>query len=292
MKTVFQNSEICHVWANNLDKNRSGRASNIFFDGFTLYSYGRHFELGKKIEVNGTLYTFVNSNSYSNSTRRHQEHLRGAVNRHENVIYLPFPQNQFFGEASAKLAVENLFKQSFEHFKAQIKARTLENEFNAGSAKLAKIAQLCELFKFPLPELSADFIEVKEKAREAREKAWVNAKKAREAREVKEQAKRLILQKSEGEKLDLWLTGDFSGQLYNLGIYLRLSKDRRTVETSHGAKVPTVEALQLLKDIRSNENVIGRQIGNFTVKETTLDHIIIGCHKITWEAIEQFEKSI
>jgi hypothetical protein len=290
MKTVFQNSEICHIWANNLDKNRNGRASNIFFDGFTLYSYGRHFELAKKIEVNGTLYTFVNSNRYSNSTAKHKEHLRGGVNRHENVIYLPFPQNRFSGEYSAKLAVENLLKQSFEHFRAQIKAKTLEHEFNAGSAKLAKIAQLCELFKLPLPELSADFIEVKEKAREAREKAWVNAKKAREAREVKERAKRLILQKSESEKLGLWLTGDFSGQLYNLGIYLRLSKDRRTVETSQGAKVPAAEAIQLLKDIRNNTNVIGRQIGNFTVKETTLDHVIIGCHKISWEAVEQLEK--
>ena len=290
MKTVFNNSELCHVWANNWDENRGGRTTNnsIYFDGLTIYSYGRHFELGKKVWVNSAWYIFLNTSSYSNSTLKHQNHLRRAISMNENVISFPFVGGSFNPEFLRK-QLENLESLALECFTKQQKAISNFYLHGKGISYMAIIERLSHIFEYNY-QVSEKLLETKNLSYAVSKKAKIKAEFKETKRKEKEEAQRLLRQKTEAEKLDLWLRGDYSGQLYNLDIHLRLSKDKRTVETSHGAKVPTIEAIQLLKDIRSNEHVIGRKIGQFIVKETTLDFVVIGCHKITWKAVDQFEK--
>src|SRR5688572_15068374 len=84
MKTVFNNSDVAHVWANKLQN--EGRASNFFFKGDTIYSYGYHFAIAKHVtnenEENAVLLT---KRSYSNSTAKHRVKVINAINHH-NVI--------------------------------------------------------------------------------------------------------------------------------------------------------------------------------------------------------------
>lgn len=39
----MNNSMVAHLWAN--EKKESGKGSNLFFEGRSIYSYGYHFEV-------------------------------------------------------------------------------------------------------------------------------------------------------------------------------------------------------------------------------------------------------
>lgn len=74
MKT---NQEVADAWA----MGYSAKSSNMFTDGETIYSYGYHFPIAKK--VNG--YVLFNHTRYSVTTSKHQCHVRRAM-RYSNVI--------------------------------------------------------------------------------------------------------------------------------------------------------------------------------------------------------------
>lgn len=64
----------------------SGKASNMFIEGDTIYSYGYHFPIAKRLNTNNIV--IVNSNSYSNSTSKHQSHVGGYLN-YDYIIEAP-----------------------------------------------------------------------------------------------------------------------------------------------------------------------------------------------------------
>lgn len=84
MKTVFSNSELVHVGAS--QSQQEGRNSNgsLFFEGATIYSYGRHFSIARFVAPGVVLF---NGSSYSNTTAKHQSDVRRAV-RHCRVLEL------------------------------------------------------------------------------------------------------------------------------------------------------------------------------------------------------------
>lgn len=41
----MNNSMVAHLWAN--EKQESANGSNFYFEGESIYSYGRHFEAGR-----------------------------------------------------------------------------------------------------------------------------------------------------------------------------------------------------------------------------------------------------
>lgn len=53
-----------------------GKASNMFIEDDTIYSYGRHFPIAKRLSNNEYL---VNSNSYSTSTAKHRSRVSFAL---------------------------------------------------------------------------------------------------------------------------------------------------------------------------------------------------------------------
>ncbi len=60
-KTYFKTSmETCHKWAS--QSQPEGRSSNVFFEGKSIFSYGRHLEMARFITED---IVFVNSNSFS-----------------------------------------------------------------------------------------------------------------------------------------------------------------------------------------------------------------------------------
>lgn len=79
MKKVFSNSEVPHIWAQQTQN--GGRGSNIFFEGATIYSYGKHFPMAT-IEGNDVFFT---KQRYSNSTGKHLSRTWQAVS-HKNII--------------------------------------------------------------------------------------------------------------------------------------------------------------------------------------------------------------
>lgn len=88
MKRHFDNREVCHVWAQQNQSEGYGSKKNIFFEGRTIYSYGRHFPMATFINPDLIM---INSDSYSVSTTRHQSYVYRAIKSQlwDNRIYAP-----------------------------------------------------------------------------------------------------------------------------------------------------------------------------------------------------------
>ena len=88
MKKKFQsNSELCKVFAQQTQTH--GQGNNMFFEYQTIYSYGHHYEIAQIVEAkNGEKIAFVNSNTYSNTTSKHTNHVLRALNI--RYFFVPF----------------------------------------------------------------------------------------------------------------------------------------------------------------------------------------------------------
>lgn len=75
-RTVFDNAECAHVWAQNAQETGRSGNGNFYFHGPALFSYGSHFLAGF-IMPDGV--ALLNADSYSISTSRHQSYARRAV---------------------------------------------------------------------------------------------------------------------------------------------------------------------------------------------------------------------
>jgi hypothetical protein len=82
------NRQVAHLWANEAKPHATG--SNFYFEGPTLYSYGSHFVVGRIVRnKRGKRAYLLNSNSYSPSTRCHQNYARCAIADGEIVFRAP-----------------------------------------------------------------------------------------------------------------------------------------------------------------------------------------------------------
>lgn len=74
----MNNSMVAHLWAN--EKKESGKGSNLFFEGGSIYSYGYHFEVGRIVRNKcGEKAYLLNDKYYSSSTCKHQRCVRSAI---------------------------------------------------------------------------------------------------------------------------------------------------------------------------------------------------------------------
>lgn len=79
VKTVFRNSaEVAHIWVQ--QTHAEGRCANVFFEGETIYSYGRHFPMAKFYTVGGRRCVLRTTRRYSNTTNKHQGDVWRALN--------------------------------------------------------------------------------------------------------------------------------------------------------------------------------------------------------------------
>lgn len=85
VRETWDESELYHVWAHQKAAyGRSRSRGNVIFQGDTIYSYGRHFPMGRLILKRGVpVACLLNSASYSNTTSGHQSETRRAVSHLE-----------------------------------------------------------------------------------------------------------------------------------------------------------------------------------------------------------------
>lgn len=75
----MNNSMVAHLWAN--EQQESANGSNFYFDGSSIYSYGRHFEAGRIVRnKRGERAYLVNTTYYSKTTAcKHMPKVWGAI---------------------------------------------------------------------------------------------------------------------------------------------------------------------------------------------------------------------
>jgi hypothetical protein len=284
----MNHQQVCHEWASQNKASRKGH--NIFFEGPSIYSYGRHFEIARFVRPDVVLF---NSASYSVSTSKHQSYTRHAIGAHIRVYTVP----QFTYHP------DNL-KYFFEHARESMlkagRARTYKDMLIREAESYIQDA-ICysETFAKELPFKKLDKATATD-LKKARAGTFFNAKDLEALRlEAKESAKKQAaaekLKKAkriqeEADDLEAWKAGTYPNYRHFSTTALRI-KDNE-VQTSHGATVPVLEARKLYRAMKHGLNVIGQRVGLFEVQEITPEYITIGCHVIPIAEIERIAPEV
>lgn len=115
----MNNSMVAHLWAN--ESQESANGSNFYFEGQSIYSYGRHFEVGRIVRnKRGKKAYLINDRYYSSTTSRHQYYVREAIPTGSKVFSVGYNMSNNGNMAFATSGLESI-KDAIEKYK---KART------------------------------------------------------------------------------------------------------------------------------------------------------------------------
>lgn len=285
-KSLRNNQEVAHIWA--AQSQDEGHASNFFFDGPSIFSYGHHFEVARIVRPGVVLF---NESSYSNSTSKHQGYARNAVS-HMRTFRIPGLkwQAEVNHSESAEFYIQTLNDrlayvsrmrkdpqwqlEAYARLAEEAAAYVLEFGKHIRKPLQRTIADIYEARENPLtPEILA---KLKERAAADRERA----KLKRIEDEKQAAARKLELQAD----YDAWKAGaDVSPYPFANMFPVALRVVEGEIQTTRGASVPIIEARKLWHTLRADASkAIGMRIGHYTV--TRLDPeqkaLIIGCHTI------------
>lgn len=316
MKTVFNNRELAHVWAG--QKQESGRGSNMFFQGPSIYSYGRHFEIAR-VMIDAPGVVLFTSASYSNSTAKHKNHVWRAVthmtmftvpsmtDHSENVLAYLAAVEKARAAALAAVKYGPMHKETAERnadtaaryvevFKKYIPVK-LRNEVKRTAAlvKANKLFTAGELAKIAASDERRRVADEKAIARRAQQAAeWTAGEPARAMdrahREAKEEDARLCAPAN----LAAWAAGrDVDTDTYHmrdLPTRLRL-KDGR-IETSRGAQITERTARALWAGLCRGADIKGMVLDHYTVTSWDGAALVVGCHNIPRAELENMARAL
>ena len=282
MRRVFKNhDEVCHVWAQQTQS--EGRAGNIFFRDKSIYSYGCHFEMARFVD---TETVFITSRGYSVSTAKHLSLVRRAV-RHKTVFTVPdftyHPNN-----------VRYLIEKARDHFDKAKRARKYADwPMQAARTTVESIRAYITKFQVRVPESHVEVWQALHTDTylngEVQAALLAKARAAQVAeREATKQA-RLKREAEEAAQLAKWVAGELSYGRFS-AMRLRVKEDE--VQTTHGARVPIIEARKLYRALKAGMNIEGQQVGYYRVTRVTESELVIGCHNIPLSEVERIAPEV
>lgn len=288
MRTVFSNSQVAHVWAQ--QRQAEGRGSNFYFRDSTIYSYGGHFPIARFERPDVVLFT---TGSYSQSTCKHLNYTRRALHGLPvRVFNVPYVQGTRHADNVADYATR--YTAALE--KAGRARRYADMHYRDAIALREEHAAYCELFApdvAPLAEVSPELV------REAAERSRERAKRDRVAREERDRAAKIAMSADvaawrNGERRDLWQWHSCGGETL-----LRLSRDGSTIQTSRGAEVPVSVAPRLWAIVQAARHGVdvsaayGRHIGHFTLNRVErTGAVTIGCHTLLYVELSRMADAL
>ena len=277
MKTVFDNYDCIHTFAQQDQEFGRTPTRSIFFEGTKIYSYGYHYLLGEFIDKDTIL---INDEGYSVSTSKHISILIGATSQYRRFYTtktdIDYLHNHILYYLKNKLAKAR--KPQIYLSEIYLLNETLNTflEYTKQKTKAKKNKKYRDIVNFvnKLKRNEKTSIEALQQYR----KKELDQKKKREAKQLKEK-----LSKFEAYKIDYFRTGKND--------YLRISKDRAKIETSQGVKIDIQEAKRYLKVLNSGANMKGQKIDNFITR--SFDKFLkIGCHTFDPTEIKRISKLI
>lgn len=111
----MNNSMVAHLWAN--EKQESAHGSNFYFEGESIYSYGRHFEVGRIVRnKRGEKAYLINDTYCSSNTSKHQYYVREAIPTGSKVFYVGYNMSNTGNMAFVTGRLESI-KDAIEKYK-------------------------------------------------------------------------------------------------------------------------------------------------------------------------------
>lgn len=298
MKRVFgSNQQVEHLWAN--QSQAEGRASTVFFEGKSIYSYGYHYELGRMVTYKGKTVAMINTTGYSSSTSKHISQTFSAVS---HLINLGTTGDLSDVRGALVEKQGDLISELFDHFSrltfwsgSNDYTTYVENsvkEFNAlcvtlGHKELALDInpEYLELYKEHIKRRLAREIELQSPENLAKREKQVARKE--ELFKIKIQDE-IVAWRSGGP-----LTSNVRAVRPQLiRIMTRMDNGEQDIQTTLGATVPFKQAKVLLTRLLRNEPVDkGYKIGSFKLESCIGDVVTIGCHTFSLkDTKETFDK--
>lgn len=275
MRTRVDTNEVAHLWAHQTQheaRNGSGARNNFYFEGDTIYSYGRHFPIARHIEHKGVKAILFTTRKYSNTTSGHISLVRGAIPSGVRVFYVDDPSRMPDGRDIQKN--EN---QAAELVAKAKRARTNREGYLASAQSLLDDAkELKEFFGLKGKVLTMDGLGVLAGEIEAaRKQDAENRRKAEQARI-----------KAAQENLTLWIGGANVFVPHGLPFAFGRIEGAELV-TTKGARVPVEHVAKvspLVRSIITNGRTFKRNghtihLGHYQLDEITADGTLrAGCH--------------
>lgn len=305
----MNNTQVAHLWASG--SKASGKGSNFYFEGDTIFSYGSHFPIARRITEG---FYLITEKGYSNSTSRHISYTRGAIPSFAKLFSV---ENR--PDSSFETIREEKMKQAWRRLvnvEGQNPFATYENAQSLSVFARDTLDLFTwikregdETFNFwdqakELNEIIGKAEIEKEKNREGYEIALAKKQAQKEARDAKRKAKyerQRELEKMEALELaPLWRMGAIVNQwnLRGLPPMLRIKGDK--VQTSQGAEVSLEDARKafsfIIAKIESGKewhrNGETCQVGAFSLVSIDAEFVTVGCHKFTIEEVKAFGQLI
>lgn len=304
----MNNTQVAHLWASGNKTN--GKGSNFYFQGDTIFSYGNHFPIARR--VNENLY-LITQRGYSVSTSKHISYTRRAIPSYAKTFPVANRPNSSFETIRGEKMEEA--RKMLENVEAKTKPLTYERArslslFCDETMELLGLFQTVDKdfiyapYQLDLGNIKTDCLALMNTHQEAFDLAEIKKHEQREAREEKRRAKyarQAELEKMEAEKLvPLWRNGEFvnTWKLRNFPPMLRIVGD--TVQTSHGAEVTREEAKRAFSFIvakiergetwHRNEETCA--VGPFSLVSIDPETVTVGCHRFTVQEVLDFGKLI
>jgi len=268
MKTVFNNSELAHIYANQSQNSGRNSSSSFYFEGKTIYSYGGHFPIAKIVtNENGLECMLFTYRTYSNTTAKQISIVRNATRQYKK-IYCHTPSLNHSNNFASWL-------QLAEHEATKlIKAKKPELYLNELSRLNSQVIEYAQFFSLEIPVTLTAVLSIKDKS----ENLEYMSKRAILIEEEMKKAEKIKKQKFK-EQLKKWFNFE-TGRIYggfNLD-FLRVNENR--VETTQAVQIPLEIAKRLHNKIKSNSLQVGESVLNYKVNEVG-NIIKIGCHTFT-----------
>jgi hypothetical protein len=278
MKTVFSNSELAHVWAQ--QSQEAGRGSNFFFEGTSIFSWGHHFKIAEFITApNGETVVLYNPSRCSSSTGKHQHSVRRAVPDYYRNFDCACGK---WGDWDYNREVANRVKEIKETIAKIPRSRTYgESLLSRAIGQIEALREFAFFFVLDLPAIVSTWDIDNLVSPEILAK--LQAKK--QARIFAEEHAEEIRAEKLKANLPKWLNGEINS-IDSDQIYIRLKGNM--VETSLGAQVSIKEAEVLYKAIVTGKPVHGLKIGYYNVISWDGTNLKIGCHDINLSEVNRF----
>ena len=161
-KILKNNDEVAHFWAN--QSQSEGKAYSMLFEGDTVYSYGKHWELGKLVtDKNGKTVALLNAETCSPSTGKHAYKVRRAVSHLPTFLVKPENRGHAFGSRTASINTNHLenvkvFISSIDTLKDGLKRGRTGLEWKIRSIKesASELLEYADRFKVPISKLTKE----------------------------------------------------------------------------------------------------------------------------------------
>jgi len=286
----FNRQEQCaHAWAH--QQYNAGKASELYFEGATIFSYGSHFPIAT-IHADVVFFT---ERKYSNTTAKHKYLVRSAVS-HKRIIdvhTVPVNIDPFTDKAFHHANIDHWVKEVIyllRQFEQQPRKRSLlalvENI-------IAKINNFIQALRIAPPSALKRLMDSNELSAAMQ---YQHQRRRHDELLRKRQRQKAAndfiarLQRWEGAPDGQLPSVTIPAQLSNLA-YLRVNTARNCIESSKGIRIPFAEAhacWTALQHVLSNgEHTCNIPVAGFAITLITPEKIVAGCHHIPLQQIEK-----